>query len=189
MKKLSKQERHILLCRKIEEIPFLTDEALAEEFDVSVPTIRLDRLTLGIPELRERMKHMAEENLNKVKSLHINEVIGDVLDLQLNSSAISILEIQKSHVLQKNKIARGHYLFAQANSLAVAVIDADVVVTASANIRFLRPVYLGEKCVAKAAVVSENSLKGSFTVKVTIFVNNEQVFEGDFKVAKYLDGK
>ena len=29
------------------------------KFGVSIQTIRLDRLELGIPELRERMKHMA----------------------------------------------------------------------------------------------------------------------------------
>ncbi|OEF98555.1 transcription factor FapR [Desulfuribacillus alkaliarsenatis] len=187
--RLSKKERHLLLRKKLEEIPFLTDEDLAEELSVSIPTIRLDRLELGIPELRGRIKTVAEANLQKVKSLHINEVIGDVLDLQLNTSGISIFEIQRQHIFQKTRIARGHYLFAQANSLAVAVIDSEVVLTATANIRFLRPVFLGEKCVAKAYVVEEVNTKGVFVIKVDTFVQNEQVFSGEFKVAKYTDGK
>ncbi len=186
--KLSKKERQLQLKKKIAEIPFLTDEDLGKQLDVSVPTIRLDRLELGIPELRERMKIMAENNLNKVKSLHITEVIGDIIDLQLNKSGISMLEIQKQHVFQKTRIARGHYLFAQANSLAVAIIDGDVVLTAMANIRFLRPVYLGEKCIAKAEAI-DRSVKGTYTVKVEIIVQGERVFEGDFKVSKYIEEK
>ena len=47
---------------KLKNDPFLTDEELAEIFLVSVPTIRLDRLELGIPELRERIKDVAENN-------------------------------------------------------------------------------------------------------------------------------
>jgi len=187
--KLSKQERQLLLRKKIEEIPFLTDEDLAKQLSVSVPTIRLDRLELRIPELRDRVKSLAETNLNKVKSLHINEVIGDVIDLQLDRSGISIFEIQKQHVFQKTRIARGHYLFAQANSLAVAVIDSDIVLTATANIRFVRPVCLGEKCIAKAAVIDEVSPKGIYNIKVETFVNNDIVFEGDFRVNKYIEGK
>lgn len=189
MVKLSKKERHVQLLEKIAEVPFLTDEDLAKQFSVSVPTIRLDRLELGIPELRERMKTMAKRNLNKVKSLRIDEVIGDVIDLQLNHSGISIFEIQKQHVFQKTSIARGHYLFAQANSLAVAIIDSDVVLTASADIRFIRPVYLGEKCIAKATIAEPLMSKGLYVVAVKIFVHNDKVFEGLFKVTKYIEKK
>ena len=66
---LLKKERQQVLIEKIKEDPFLTDEELAELFNVSVPTIRLDRLEMGIPELRERIKSVAENNYSKVKSL------------------------------------------------------------------------------------------------------------------------
>ena len=49
----SKEIRHKALQEKLNEQPYLTDGELAERFGVSVPTIRLDRLALGIPELRE----------------------------------------------------------------------------------------------------------------------------------------
>ncbi len=185
--RLSKKERHAQLLQKIAEVPFLTDEDLAKQFSVSIPTIRLDRLELGIPELRERVKTMAERNLDKVKSLALDEVIGDVIDVQLNYSGISIFEIQKQHVFQKTSIARGHYLFAQANSLAVAIIDADVVLTAAADIRFLRPVYLGEKCIAKATTSDPSPVKGMYVITVEIFVHNDKVFEGQFKVTRYTE--
>ena len=46
----------------INKDPFITDEELSETFNVSIQTIRLDRLELGIPELRERIRSVASEN-------------------------------------------------------------------------------------------------------------------------------
>ena len=45
--KRSKKERQQLLTENITENPFVTDEQLAAEFNVSVQTIRLDRMELG----------------------------------------------------------------------------------------------------------------------------------------------
>lgn len=56
-----KKERQSVLLEKLSQDPFLTDEELAEIFKVSVPTIRLDRLELGIPELRERIRNVAKK--------------------------------------------------------------------------------------------------------------------------------
>ncbi|HEX3015122.1 MAG TPA: transcription factor FapR [Desulfobacteria bacterium] len=158
--------------------PFLTDGELAEKLAVSIQTIRLDRIILGIPELRERVKQVAEGATAKLKSISGGELVGELLDLELGQQAISTLEISAEMVLAKTKIARGHHLFAQANSLAVAVIDADVALTAMANVKFLRPVGLNEKVIAKAKVTG---LKGN-RVFVTVHssVNTEEVFNGEF---------
>lgn len=48
-----KTTRHKALQEQLRQNPFMTDEQLADAFEVSVQTIRLDRLLLGIPELRE----------------------------------------------------------------------------------------------------------------------------------------
>ena len=40
------------MLRELEMDPLQTDEALAQRFGVSVQTIRLDRLELGLPEMR-----------------------------------------------------------------------------------------------------------------------------------------
>ena len=56
MVRLSKKDRQRELNHTINENPFITDEELAEKFSVSVQTIRLDRMELAIPELRERIK-------------------------------------------------------------------------------------------------------------------------------------
>ncbi len=178
--RLPKKERQARLVQSLQQNPFATDEELAGLFDVSIQTIRLDRLELGIPELRERIKSVAEKSLDTVKSLGIDEVIGEVVDLQLDSHAISVLEVKAEHVFARTHIARGHYIFAQANSLAVAVIDADVALTATARIRFVRPVRLGEKLVAKAVVRSRE--KDEYKVRVETKVQGETVFTGTFRV-------
>ncbi len=176
----SKKERQQMLKKKISENPFITDEALADFFHVSVQTIRLDRLELSIPELRERIKHVAEKQFDPIKALSIEEVIGEVIDLQLDQRAISILDIGPEHVFTRTKIARGHHLFAQANSLAVAIIDDELALTTKANVRFSRRVKQGERVIAKAKVV--NHEKERTKVEVNSYVEQELVFSGEFQL-------
>ncbi|MFS0861450.1 transcription factor FapR [Fredinandcohnia sp. 179-A 10B2 NHS] len=179
--KRNKKERQMLLKETIQLNPFITDEDLAEKFSVSVQTIRLDRLELSIPELRERIKHVAEKNLeNEVKSLPIDEVIGEIIDIELDHSAISMFEVTSEHVFKRNQIARGHHLFAQANSLAVAVINDELALTAKASIQFTRQVKEGERIIAKAKVKSLGQEKGRTLVEVNSYVGNELVFSGEF---------
>ena len=66
--KRTKKERQQMLTETIVDNPFVTDEQLAKQFGVSVQTIRLDRMELSIPELRERIKDVAAKNYeNEVK--------------------------------------------------------------------------------------------------------------------------
>jgi acyl-coenzyme A thioesterase PaaI-like protein len=177
----NKKERQLLLKETIMENPFITDEDLAERFEVSIQTIRLDRLELSIPELRERIKHVAEKQLDKeVRSLPIDEIIGEIVDLTLDESAISIFDVKEEHVFKRNLIARGHHLFAQANSLAVAVINDELALTAKANIRFTRPVKVNERVIAKAKVKLGETEKARSIVEVNSYVGNELVFSGEF---------
>jgi len=164
----------------LQENPFVTDEELTKTFQVSIQTIRLDRLELGIPELRERLKLMAARSFDQVRTMPPDEVIGEIIDLQLDKSGISLFDVREEHVFARNKIARGHHIFAQANSLAVAVINDEVALTASAEIRFVRPVRLHEKIIAKAYVRSLS--KGKAKVEVLSYVADELVFQGLFTI-------
>jgi acyl-coenzyme A thioesterase PaaI-like protein len=185
MKRLTKAERQENLKERLDEDPFLIDRELAELFNVSIQTIRLDRLELGIPEVRERIKSVARQASSKVKSVQSEEIIGELIDIQLNDGGISILESTEELVLEKSKIVRGHHIFAQANSLAVAIIDADVALTGSAEVRYNRPVYVGERLVAKAKV---EKIKGNrFYVKVETKINGESVFKGEFIIFSVKD--
>ncbi|WP_240375268.1 transcription factor FapR [Bacillus piscicola] len=176
--KRSKKDRQQLLKDKIETDPFITDEELAAFFAVSIQTIRLDRMELSIPELRERMKHAARERYDEVKALSPEEVIGEMIDLHLDEEAISILDIKEEHVFARNDIARGHFLFAQANSLAVAIINDELALTSKASVHFSRQVKKGERVIARAVV--EKAGKAKTTVSVTSKVNQEVVFRGEF---------
>lgn len=178
----NKRQRQHELSALIESEPFLTDEDLAERFAVSVQTIRLDRLALGIPELRERIRAVATNKQEELRSLEVTEVIGELIELDLNRMAISILEIGPEHVFSRTKIARGHYLFAQANSLAVSVIDAEIVLTGSAEVRFIRPVKENERLISKAVVLENRDDRA--VVEVRSKSGDEYVFEGQFVVFK-----
>lgn len=178
---LERAERQARLAGYLRENPFSTDRELADLFSVSVQTIRLDRLALGIPELRQRLKEVAQEAYGKVRSLAESELVGELVDLELGRGGLSILRVAPEMVLARTGIARGHYLFAQANSLAVAVIDAETVLTGSARVRYRRPVYLHERVVAKAAVKLQKG--ANFLVSVHSKVENELVFKGQFIVA------
>ena len=187
--RITKIKRQGLLKDTIKQTPFITDEELAKKFTVSIQTIRLDRMELSIPELRERIKSVATSQWNEtVKSLPLDEVIGEVIDLELDERAISLLEIRPEHVFSRNKIARGHHLFAQANSLAVAVINDELALTAKSELKFTRQVMQGERVIAKASVEGKSD-KELTIVQVDSFVNNEIVFTGLFHMYRSKEQK
>ena len=176
--RVKKKERQELLVAKVKEKPFLTDEELAKELAVSVQTIRLDRLELGIPELRGRIRKMAETSQNKVKAIQSGEVVGELIDLELGRSGISLLRVTEDMVFQRTQIAKGHYMFSQANSLALAIIDAPMAVTGIANVKYKVPVHVGEKLIAKAEIVRVRGNKYFVWVKTR---NDErEVFRAKF---------
>ena len=178
--KLKKQARRDAIVQLIAETPFMTDQELSRRYEVSIQTIRLDRAALGIPELRKRVKTVAEHNYNHIKSLHENEVIGDVIQVEPNQSAQSLVHITEDAVFTRNKIARGHILFAQANSLCVAVLQHDYVLTQSSQVVFLKQVKLGEAVHAYATVVQKT--EKYYIVEVASYVAQDCVFQGTFKM-------
>lgn len=146
-------------------------------------TIRLDRLECGIPELRKRLKQVASQTMaNEVKSLGTDEVIGDIIDIKLDQSAISIFDVTENHVFKRNQIARGHHLFAQANSLAVAVMDDALALTAKSTIEFLKPVKAGDRVIARAEVKRETVKEKRTLVEVISTVGDVPVFTGQFQM-------
>lgn len=176
--RVSKKERLEKLLQVVEEDPFMTDEELSERFKVSIQTIRLDRLELRIPELRQRIRTVATKNTDKVKTLGRTEIVGELIDLELNKAGISILETDRSQAFERTKIIKGHFIFAMAESLAMAVIDANVAITGVANIKYRVPVLAGQKLVAKARV---SRVRGDeYFVHVMIHVKDDVVFRGKF---------
>ena len=187
MARVKKKERQQLLVEKVKEKPFLTDEELAKALGVSVQTIRLDRLELGIPELRGRIRKMAETAQNKVKSIQSGEVVGELIDLELGHSGISLLRVTEDMVFAKTQIAKGHYMFSQANSLALAIIDAPMAVTGVANVKYKIPVHVGEKLIAKAEIVRVRGNK--YFVWVKTRNDTQEVFRAKFIMVSWGEEK
>lgn len=176
--RLSKRDRLEKLLQVVDEDPFMTDEELSDQFKVSIQTIRLDRMELKIPELRQRIRTVATANTDKVKTLGRAEIVGELIDLELNKAGISILETDKSQAFERTQIIKGHFIFAMAESLAMAVIDANVAITGVANIKYRVPVLSGQKLVAKAKV---SRVRGDeYFVHVMIHVKDDVVFRGKF---------
>lgn len=178
---LTRAQRQRRLEERLAANPFLTDEELADLFSVSVQTIRLDRMALGIPEVRQRTREVARRTYARLKSIGWREVVGELVDLQLGRSAISIFETTDEMVFEKTRIVRSQFVFAQADSLALAVIDADVAVTGLANIKYKRPVEAGERLVAKAEVIRKKG-DDKFVVLVVTRAGDDVVFRGKFVV-------
>lgn len=180
MKKNAKVIRQESLRGFLDAAPFATDEDLAQKFACSIQTIRMDRLELGIPEVRERLRLIASENYSKVKSIQDEELVGSLISLELGERAVSVLEVVESMVSEHSKVCRGHHIFAQANMLTMTLIDSEVVLTGSARVKYRRPVFLGEKMVATATWARTKTNK--HLVKVVTRVNDEEVFEGKFVI-------
>lgn len=180
---VSKEARHELLKGRLRDNPFLTDEDLASEFGVSVQTIRLDRMALGIPELRQRTKEVAERVYGRVKSIEGREIVGDLLDLELDRGGLSVLETTEDMVFERTRIVRSHYIFAQAESLALAVVDAQVALTGLAYVKYRRPIRAGERLLARAEIIRTKGEDKSMVLVVTK-TGQEQVFRAKFMVFK-----
>lgn len=178
--KLKKNERRQTIQQAIENNPFITDNELCEMFQVSIQTIRLDRTHLNIPELRKRVKLVAEHNYDQIKSIEANEIIGDLVQLKPNDTATSMIEITSDSVFSKSQIARGHILFAQANSLCVALIHNPTVLTQESDVKFLDKVKLNDTVKAVANVI--NQTNKHYLIEVNSYVKDKLVFNGKFKM-------
>ncbi len=166
--------------------PFLTDEELANILGVSISTIRLYRVRLRIPDQRERLKIIAQSKQEKLKSISSKDIIGELLELNLGQDGISILEAKSYMSFEKSDIIQAQYIFAQANSLALAIINAPIALTGIARLRYKKQVKIGNKLIARARLARSKNNK--YLVKVVTKVNSEEVFVGKFIIAA-LKGK
>lgn len=175
---LDKLERQRRIKEYISNDPFLSDKKLAELFSFSVQTIRLDRLEMGIPEMRKRIVQVAKNtsSSDKVKSLSKEEIVGELIDLELGKNAIAILKTTKDMAFNRTGIVRSHYIFSLADSLAISIIDAEVALTGVARLSYKKPVYAGQTLVAKARIARKKGNK--YLVSVHVKTDQREVFTG-----------
>jgi hypothetical protein len=147
---------------------------------VSLGTVRLDRGTLSIPEVRERTRLMAEQATSRLKSMRTEEVIGDLVGLEPNKGALSVLFATRDTAFRHTDFVGDYFIYAQAASLAIATIDEELVVVGSARLKYNRPAYIGEKILARSKVGVHKGNK--YVVSVRSTVDNREIFVGRFVV-------
>ena len=96
------------MLKLIEQNPLATDEQLAAILSASISTIRLDRAVLAVPELRERMRFMAQKATSRLRSLKQSEVVGDLLELEPNKWALSVLETRREMAFRETDMVWDH---------------------------------------------------------------------------------
>lgn len=176
-----KRRRQMELQSQIDDNPFLTDQQLAEKFAVSIQTIRLDRMELGIPELRERVKMVANDAYAKIKSLAEEDLVGNLCQFEPGVRAISTMDAAMDMIYKRTKTVREQHIFAQAHSLATFLADAPEVLSVEAAVQFLRPVYAGERLVC-TGVVSERHAQ-RIRIDITTTSLDSPVLSGKFCIS------
>ncbi|MGL4911206.1 MAG: transcription factor FapR [Romboutsia sp.] len=179
MKKKSKVQRQSELVQMLKDDPFYTDEELANLFEVSIQTIRLDRMSLNIPELRERVKSIAEAQGSKVKALKVAEITGEIIDLNIGDVGISMLEITEDMIYSKTNTLRDVFVFSMANSLGMAIINAPKVTLKTCTTEYLKIIENKDRLIAKAEISKVKDKKHY----INVVVNNracEPIFTGEF---------
>ena len=175
-----KKLRHRQLIELISTNPLMTDEEIAASLGVSMSTVRLDRGLLAIPELRERMRTMAEQATSRLKSLRAEEVVGELLELEPDGWALSVLNTTRDMAFRHTNLVGDYYIYAQAATLAIATIDREMVVVGSARLRYRRAAFVGERILARSKV---GTYKGDkYVVSVHTRVGDREVFVGRFVV-------
>ena len=121
---------------------------------------------------------MAEQNYGQIRSIEANEIIGDLIQVEPDIEAQSLIEITEDTVFAKTQIARGHILFAQANSLCVALIHPTVL-TQESQVEFIEKVKLNDTVRAKAQVIDKTCKH--YIIEVNSYVKDKLVLKGNLK--------
>ncbi len=159
--------------------PLETDENLANYFNVSINTIRLDRSRLGIKELKERLKELVKNNTDKVESLSEKEIFGDIINFAKGKKAVSMLKTKEHMVFENSNVVKGSSIYSMAESLAISLIPHKVALVGIANIKYVKPVYSNETIYATAEV--KNKRDTSYIVWVIIKDKDEDIkFKGKY---------
>jgi hypothetical protein len=146
----------------------MSDSELARELCVSVGTIRLDRGVLNVPELRERARQMAENASSRLTSMKQEEVLGEIIELEPNRLALSVLSTNREYAFRHTDLIADHYIYAQAASLAIAVVKEELAIVGSARAQFKRPARVGDRLMACAKVGTHKDNKYVVSVHTRI---------------------
>ncbi|MCR5336620.1 MAG: transcription factor FapR [Synergistes sp.] len=181
MRSEGRKKRHRQLLKLIETNPLMTDEEISSALGVSLSTVRLDRGLLAIPELRERTRLMAEHATSRLRSLRAEEVFGELMGLEPDNWALSVLMPTRDMAFRTTDLVGDYYIYAQAASLAIATINAEMVTVEAARLKYCGPSYIGDKIVARSKVGTHKDNK--YVVSVHSRAGEKEIFVARFVVA------
>lgn len=175
----ARKERNKQILEYLKQDPFANDEKLAEYFNVSINTIRLDRARLGIREVRERIKDRASENTKKIISLSKEEIIGNVIEFIPGEKAVSVLETKDYMSFENTDVIKGYHIYSMAETVAISIIPNKVALVGVANIKYVKKILKNEVIYAHAEVKKKR--ESNYIVWVKILDKNEELkFKGKF---------
>lgn len=88
------------------------------------------------------------------------------------------LNATSSMIADNSGLIHGGFVFGAADHAAMLAVNHPNVVLAAANVKFLKPVRINDSILAEARVSQSHGQKR--IVSVTVWRDNEKVFEGDF---------
>ncbi|WP_297887490.1 hotdog domain-containing protein [Sulfurihydrogenibium sp.] len=110
-----------------------------------------------------------------------NSLSGEVLSLQEGQTATVKLQTDERMVADEKGLIHGGFIFSAADYCAMVTVNHPNVVLGAAEVKFLKPLKLGQNAIFKSQVTSTEGKK--VLVKVEGFVEStqEKFFEGNFK--------
>lgn len=109
---------------------------------------------------------------------NINEKLcGKVVELKEDYSKVELETIPEMAADEKG-LVHGGFIFGLADYAAMVAVNEETVVLAGAEVKFLKPVVVGDKIVAIANVSKKDGKKR--WVDVVVLRDNTEVFKGNF---------
>ncbi len=116
------------------------------------------------------MKIITHEEIN-------SKLCGTPINLEPDFSRIE-LKTDNSMKVDKQGLVHGGFVFGLADYAAMLAVNDPNVVLGGADVKFLKPVKVGDVVVAEAKTISKKGKK--HIVFVTVQQNDETVFSGEF---------
>ncbi len=169
--KMDKFERRETMQKLLRQNPCLTDEELAAELSVSQATIRLDRQTLGIPQMRERMEHMVSNHPSETK-----EGVR-ILDMDLGVKGVGLFEPCREFANQAGVVS-AEKLYGACAHFAETLAGIPFASTQVGNIKYKVPVKPGIQLIVKGRIVLMRGNKKH--IYVSLFDGEVEVYRAKF---------
>lgn len=170
-RKMDKNQRREAIQNLLRQNPCLTDGDLAERFSVSAATIRLDRQTLGIPQMRERMEHLVASQPSEAR-----EGLR-VLDLDVGQKGVGLLKTTDDMADSAGMVS-AEKLYGAAAGFAEALAGVPFASTQVGNIKYKIPVVPGTILIVKGRIILMRGNKKH--IYISFFRGDEEVYRAKF---------